>query len=161
MSDVSWKNQAEAFLAQPRIAVVGVSRKPGTANGIMKALRQRGHHVFAVNPNATEVDGVPCYPSLQAIPDGVGAAVIVTRPEVSEAVARECVAAGVDHVWMHHNPLFGAGGSSVSPAGADYCREHGVNVIVDGCPLMVGQGADFGHRCMRWILGLTGRMPRD
>ncbi|HRW09744.1 MAG TPA: CoA-binding protein [Caldilineaceae bacterium] len=154
------KEQAAAFLAQKRIAVVGVSREQGTGNGIFTSLRGRGYEVFPVNPNATEVMGEPCYPTLQAIPGGVDAAVIVTRPEVTEAVVRDCAEAGVSHVWMHYNALFGAGNSSVSDAAVAYCREHNIDVIAGGCPLMFGEGADVGHKCMRWILGVTGGLPR-
>jgi len=154
------KEQAAAFLAQKRIAVVGVSREQGTGNGIFTSLRQRGYEVFPVNPNATEVMGEPCYPTVQAIPGGVDAAVIVTRPEVTEAVVRDCAEAGVSHVWMHYNALFGAGNSSVSDAAVAYCREHNIDVIAGGCPLMFGEGADVGHKCMRWILGVTGGLPR-
>ncbi|MEZ4712963.1 MAG: CoA-binding protein [Caldilineaceae bacterium] len=64
------KDQAAAFLAQKRIAVVGVSRKQGTGNGIFTSLRARGYEVFPVNPNATEVMGESCYPSVKAIPGG-------------------------------------------------------------------------------------------
>ena len=153
------KEQAAAFLAQKRIAVVGVSREQGTGNGIFTSLRGRGYEVFPVNPNTTEVMGEPCYPNLQAIPGGVDAAVIVTRPEVTEAVVRDCAEAGVSHVWMHYNALFGAGNSSVSDAAVAYCREHDIDVIAGGCPLMFGEGADVGHKCMRWILGVTGGLP--
>ncbi|MEZ4862796.1 MAG: CoA-binding protein [Caldilineaceae bacterium] len=155
------KEQAEAFLAQKRIAIVGVSRKQGTGNGIFTNLRARGYQVFPVNPNAAEVMGELCYPNLQAIPGGVDAAVIVTRPEVTAAVVRDCIEAGVHHVWMHYNALFGAGNSSVSAAAVAYCREHDIDVIAGGCPLMFGEGADVGHKCMRWILGVTGGLPRD
>ena len=153
--------QAEEFLAQKRIAVVGVSRKQGTGNGIFTSLRGRGYKVYPVNPNAAEVMGETCYPNLKAIPGGVDAAVIVTRPEVTEEVVHECAEAGVSHVWMHYNALFGKGNSSVSDAAVAYCREHDINVIAGGCPLMFGEGADMGHKCMRWILGVTGGLPKN
>lgn len=156
---MSIKTQAEAFLAQKRIAVVGVSRRKGTGNGILKALRQRGYEVLPVNPNAAEVGGETCYPDLQAIPGGVDAAVVVTRPEVAEDVVRECAETGVSHVWMHHNALLGARSSSVSEAATSYGRERGLNVIAGGCPLMFGEKADFGHKCMHWLLRVTGKLP--
>ena len=155
------KEQAEMFLAQKRIAVVGVSREQGTGNGIFTTLRKRGHEVVPVNPNASEVMGEPCYPDLKSIPGGVDAAVIVTRPEVTETVVRDCAEAGVSRVWMHYNALFGKGNSSVSDAAVAYCREHDIDVIAGGCPLMFGEGADVGHKCMRWILGVTGGLPKD
>lgn len=153
------QTQAEAFLSQSRIAIVGVSRKQGTGNAIFKALRKRGYEVVPVSPNATEVDGETCYPDLKSIPEGVGAAVIVTKPETTESVMRDCVESGVSHVWMHYNALFGAKNSSVSDAATTYGREHGIDVIPGGCPLMFGEGADLGHRCMRWFLGRTHKLP--
>jgi hypothetical protein len=58
------------FLAQKRIAVAGVSRSPAThgANAVYRRLRERGYQVFAVNPNATQVEGDACYSDLRAIP---------------------------------------------------------------------------------------------
>jgi hypothetical protein len=49
--------------------------------------------------------------------------------------------------------------SSVSPAAVDYCRRHNISVIAGACPMMYGDGVDFGHACMRWVLKLTGGMP--
>lgn len=155
------KKQAEEFLAHKRIAVVGVSREQGTGNGIFTSLRDRGYKVYPVNPNTTKVMGETCYPDLKSIPDGVDAAVIVTRPEVTEKVVRDCADAGVSHVWMHYNALIGAGKSSISNDAVNYCREHDINVIAGGCPLMFGEGADVVHKCMRWILGVTGGLPKD
>lgn len=153
------QTQAEAFLSQKRIAVVGVSRKQGTGNAIFKALRKRGYEVVPVNPKASEVNGEPYYSDLKSIPEGVDAAVIVTSPETSETVMHDCVEAGVSHVWMHYNALVGAKSSSVSDAATAYGREHGIEVIPGGCPLMFGEGADVVHRCMRWFLGRTHKLP--
>ena len=152
--------QAEDFLAQKRIAVVGVSRTRGTGNAIFAGLRARGYEVYPVNPHAGKVEGQTCYPNLNAIPGGVDAAVIVTRPEAAEGVVHQCRQAGVAHVWMHHNALFGKKNSSVSDAAVKYCREHNINVIPGGCPLMFGKGADIGHKCMKWILSATGGLPK-
>jgi hypothetical protein len=83
--------------------------------------------------------------------------VIATRPELAEGTMRECEELGIRHVWMHRGP----GGGSVSPTAARYGREHRMQVIDGGCPLMFGPTADFGHKCMRGILKLTGAVPRQ
>src|SRR5262245_57858368 len=141
------KEAASAFLANERVAVTGVSRTPKThgSNTVYRRLRDRGYEVFAVNPNADEVEGDRCYPDLSSIPGGVDAVVIGTRPDIAESTMRECVQLGIAHVWMH----WGAGASSVSPAATAYGREHGIAVIDGGCPLMFGATADFGHKLMR------------
>jgi hypothetical protein len=63
----------------------------------------------------------------------------------------------VPRVWLHQS--IGTKGSSVSPAAVDYCRQHDIKVIAGGCPMMYGDGVDFGHKCMRFVLGLQGKLP--
>jgi len=150
------KEAAAEFLSNRRVAVTGVSRTPKThgSNSVYKRLRDRGYDVFAVNPNATEVEGDRCYGSLSSIPGGVDAVVIATRPERAEGTMRECAELGIEHVWMHH----GSGATSVSQAATDYGRSHGITVIDGGCPLMFGPTADFGHKVMR--VAMSGRVPK-
>jgi uncharacterized protein len=139
------------FLADRRVAVTGVSRNPKGhgSNTVYQRLRERGYEVFAVNPNARQVEGDACYPNLASITGGVDAVVIGTRPETAEATMRECADLGIKHVWMHRGP----GAGSVSATAAEYGRAHGVTVIDGGCPCMFGPTADFGHRMMRLVYG--------
>ena len=148
------------FLAQKRIAVAGVSRtKEDAANGIFRKLRQAGYQVFPVNPNADTFDGEPCYSDLQSIPGGVDGVVIVTRPELTEQIVRQCAEAGVSRVWMHRSLEFI--GTSVSDQAVQFCRENNITVIPGGCPMMFCEPVDFGHKCLRWLAGLTGGLPRQ
>lgn len=156
---VTVKQAASDFLASKRIAVTGVSRNPQGhgSNAVYQRLRARGYQVFAINPNADEVEGDRCYHDLKSVPRGVDAVLIGTRPETAEATMRECVSLGIRYVWMHR--AFGAG--SVSDAATEYGRQHGITVIDGGCPLMFGPAADAGHKAMRFVLTRTGKVPRQ
>ena len=145
----SINDAATAFLANRRVAVTGVSRTSQNhgSNAVYRRLRQRGYEVFAVNPNARQVEGDPAYPDLTSIPGGVDAVVIATRPEHANGAMRECVALGVKHVWMHR----GLGPGSVSASATDFGRAHGVTVIDGGCPLMFGPTADLSHKVIRFV----------
>ena len=138
------KEAAAEFLANRRVAVTGVSRTPKShgSNVVYDRLRQRGYEVFAVNPNAEEVEGDPCYHDLASIPGGVDAVVIGTRPEFAEATMRECVELGIKHVWMHRGlrrrKRVGSG-DGVRPRTWHHRDRR-------GCPLMFPQTADAGHR---------------
>ena len=154
------ETKVDEFLAQKRIAIAGVSRdnrRHPVGNLIYRRLKKTGHDVFAVNPHMQTFEGDRCYPNLQSIPGGVDGVVVITRPETTERIVRDCGDAGVPRVWMHQSM---GNGSSVSPEAVEYCRRHDISVIAGACPMMFGPGADFGHTCMRWILGLTGRLPR-
>ncbi|HET7279175.1 MAG TPA: CoA-binding protein [Dermatophilaceae bacterium] len=153
----SIKEAASAFLANKRVAVTGVSRAPKDhgSNVVYKRLRERGYEVFAVNPNADQVEGDPCYHDLKSIPGGVQAVVIATRPELAEGTMRECAEVGITQVWMHRGP----GPGSVSSAATEYGRQHGITVIDGGCPLMFEPTADFGHKVMRLVF--SGHVPKQ
>jgi len=148
----------EIFLSQRRIAVTGVSRSPKDhgANVVYKRLRDRGYEVFAVNPNTDVVEGDTCYPDLRAIPGGVDAVVIGTRPEHALRTVKECIDLGIDKTWMHRGP----GAGSVSAEATALGRQHGMLVIDGGCPCMFAPTSDPGHRVMRSVLTLTGAVPR-
>jgi uncharacterized protein len=152
------KDAASEFLAHKRVAVTGVSRTPGShgSNVVYKRLRERGYEVFAVNPNAAEVEGDPAFRDLGAIPGGVEAVVIGTRPEIAEETMRECAELGIKHVWMHRGP----GGGSVSETATAYGRQRGIAVIDGSCPCMFGPTADSGHKAMRLLFTLTGNVPK-
>jgi predicted CoA-binding protein len=159
MKTTTLETKIQDFLAQKRIAVVGVSRDKNhhpAGNLIYRRLKTTGHDVFAVNPHMQTFEGDRCYPDLQSIPGGVDGVVIVTRPETTERIVRDCSDAGVRRVWIHRSI---GKGSSVSPEAVESCRQHDISVIAGACPMMFGPGADFGHKCVRWILRLTGGLP--
>ena len=152
------KEAAAEFLSHKRVAVTGVSRTPGGhgSNVVYKRLRERGYDVFAVNPNADQVEDDPAYKDLRSIPGAVEAVVIGTRPEIADQTMRECAELGIKHVWMHRGP----GAGSVSETAAAYGREHGITVIDGGCPCMFDPTADLGHKAMRVVFTLSGNVPR-
>lgn len=156
MTDI--RTAASEFLAARRIAVTGVSRTPGSHGGnvVYRRLRETGYEVFAVNPNAETVEGDPSYAALAAIPGGVQAVVIATRPEHAAATVRQAADLGITRVWMHRS----VDGGSVDTAAVAEGRERGLTVIDGGCPLMFGTPSDRAHRVMCRLMTLTGRVPR-
>jgi uncharacterized protein len=145
------------FLRGKRIAVAGVSRQAGqAANAVYRKLRDSGYEALPINPNASEVEGVRCYPDLGSIPGPIDGVVVVTHPDISVDLVRQCSERGVSRVWLHRS--FGQG--SVSETAIRECGARGVQCIVGGCPLMYCAPVDFGHRCMGWWLQRQERLPR-
>lgn len=145
-----------AFLAGKRFAVAGVSRDTKqTANAIFRKLRDSGYEVVPVNPNAKELEGVPCYPDLATIPGDIDGVMIATHPDTALAIVRQCAGKGIRRVWFHRS--FGAG--SVSADAVNECKARGIDPIVGGCPFMYCAPVDPAHYCVRAILGLFGKVP--
>jgi predicted CoA-binding protein len=160
METTTLETKVHDFLAQKRIAVAGVSRDKKSHPVGESHLRQTEEEwawtYSPVNPNMQTFEGDRCYPNLKSIPGGVDGVVIVTRPEVTERIVHDCGDAGVRRVWMHRSI---GKGSSVSTDAVEYCHQREITVIAGACPMMYGEGVDFGHTCLRWILKLTGGLP--
>jgi len=145
-----------AFLAHRTLAVAGVSRNDRSpANAIFRRLKDEGYRVFAVNPRTEAVEWEKCWPTLDALPEKVEGVIAVTPPKESEALVHDCARLGIPRLWMHRS--FGEG--SVSAAAVEYGRAHGVEVVAGGCPMMFCGKIDPAHKCFRWVLRMTGKLP--
>ena len=89
---------------KPRIAIVGASPNPTRpSHGVLVDLVGLGYDVVPVNPTATEVAGLTCYPSLREAVDATGPVDIVDvfrLPPACPEHAREAVAVGARCLWL-------------------------------------------------------------
>jgi len=80
----------EPLFAPRSIAVVGASNETGRMGGgfVLKFLRQHGFSgsIYPVNPKYAEVQGLRCWPSLEAIPEPVDVAVVVVPARAVEPI---------------------------------------------------------------------------
>jgi len=155
-------NLVQDFLAQKKIAIVGVSDKRETGcNDSYKKFKESGYQVYAVNPRISTYDGQTCYADLKSIPEKVDAVFVLASPKVTEQIVQQCVDLGVKHVWMHcmmgTKPGLAAGMTSVSQPAVEMCKANGIAVIPGACPNQF-LNADFGHKIMRGMWGLFGFM---
>jgi predicted CoA-binding protein len=148
------------FLAQKRIAVVGVSDKRETGCNLgYRKFKAAGYTVYAVNPRLTTFEGDSCYADLKSIPEKPEAVFILANPKVTEQIVQQCVDLGIKHIWMHclmgTKPGLAAGMTSVSQDAVQMCREHGIAVIPGTCPNQFLK-PDFGHAMMRVMFRTLG-----
>jgi len=141
------------FLAQKKIAVVGVSEKRETGcNSNYLKFKNAGYQVFAVNPHISAYDDAPCYPDLKSIPEKPDAVFILANPKVTDDIVRQCMELGIKHVWMHcmmgTKPGLAGSMTSVSREAVEMCKANGISVIPGTCPNQFLK-PDFGHGMMR------------
>ncbi|MBI5838639.1 MAG: CoA-binding protein [Chloroflexi bacterium] len=153
-------NLVQGFLAQKKIAVVGVSDKRETGcNLAYTKFKENGYQVYAVNPRISIFDGASCYPDLKSIPEKVDAVFILTSPKVTGQIVQQCVDLGIKHVWMHcmmgTKPGLAAGMTSVSQDAVEMCKANGIAVIPGTCPNQFLK-PDFGHAMMRGLWRMFG-----
>ena len=150
------------FLAQKRIAVVGVSDKRDTGcNLAYTKFKDAGYEVYAVNPRIASFQGDTCYPDLASLPTKPDAVFMLTNPKVTDQIVQQCVDLGVKHVWMHcmmgTKPGLAASMTSVSPSAVDVCKANGIAVIPGSCPNQY-LNPDGGHKFMKGMFSLFGFM---
>ena len=143
------------FLAQKKIAVVGVSDRRETGSNLSyRKFKAEGYTVYAVNPRITAFDGDKCFPDLKSIPETPDGVFILASPAVAEDVVRQCAELGIKRVWMHcllgTRPGLGAKTTSVSQVAVDLCHRNSINVIPGSCPNQFLK-PDFGHAVMRGL----------
>lgn len=118
------------FLAGGPFAVVGASRdRAKYGNKVLRAYLQAGKRVYCVHPREAEIEGQPCHPSLDQLPEIPTGVSIITPPSVTEQVVRAAHAKGATWVWMQPG--------AESPAAIAAAEELGLRVIAGGPCVLV------------------------
>jgi len=103
MSNTKKTNQQiEALFHPDSIAIVGLPRELKTGKLYLIALQDQGYRgkIVGVNPNADEIDGIKCYPSVADIPGKVDMAIVLTPYHHTLPVIEECAQKGVKGVVL-------------------------------------------------------------
>ncbi|WNZ06629.1 GNAT family N-acetyltransferase [Streptomyces sp. 11x1] len=120
-------------LLRPRtVAVIGAGRKPGSVGrAVLHHLRTGGFtgRLFAVNPAAASLLGVPCHPSVAALPQTPDLAVVAVPAAAVPATAEECGKAGVRALLVVTAGL----DRDQARALREACRAHGMRLVGPNC----------------------------
>ena len=89
-------------MAPKVVAIIGASsnrRKFG--NRALRAFRQQGFTVLAINPNEREVEGLKTYPSVLDVPGSIDMATFYVPPDIGEQVIEEIARKQIPEVWLN------------------------------------------------------------
>ena len=118
--------------APASVAVVGASRRTGTVGrSVLDNIIAGGFAgtLYAVNPKASEVGGVPCFPDVASLPEAPDLAVLAVPPLAVVDAAEACGQRGVRGLVVLTAAID-------APVGADLlavCRRHGMRLIGPNC----------------------------
>ena len=136
-------DRIQDFMAQQRIAVVGVSRgKQELSRKIFHDLALRGYDVIGVNPQMPRIEGLPCVARVQDINPPAQAALLMVPATEIEHVIFDCAEAGIPRLWIH----LSISRNALSTAVQAFCAKSGLSIITGFCPYMFLSGANFMHR---------------
>src|SRR4051795_1225988 len=104
------------------VAVIGASANTAKyGNKAVRAYLQRGYQVFPVNPHLTELEGLPVFQKISAIPVRPDLVSVYLPPTVLLKLLPEIAAKGCDELWL--NP------GAESPEVIAEAERLGLNVI--------------------------------
>ncbi len=137
----------DVYFAPQAVAVIGATENPGSVGRTLfwnLISNPFGGAVFPVNPKRSNVLGVKAYPNIDAVPEQVDLAVIVTPARSVPAVVGECVEAGVKAAIV-----ISAGFKELGPEGAKL--EHEILVQARRGPMRI-----IGPNCLGVMSPTTG-----
>ncbi|MFF4113219.1 bifunctional acetate--CoA ligase family protein/GNAT family N-acetyltransferase [Streptomyces sp. NPDC001714] len=120
------------LLCPEAVAVVGAGRKPGSVGrAILHHIHTGGYtrRLFAVNPSVTSVLGVPCYPSVGALPRTPDLVVVAVPAAAVPVTAEECGKAGVSALLVVTSGLDPEQAQALRTA----CRTYGMRLVGPNC----------------------------
>src|SRR4051812_33672231 len=135
-------------LMTPRaVAVIGASRNVKSIGHRVLAAIVRAQFtgaVYPINPSATELEGLTCYPSIGDAPRGVDLAVIAVPPATVIEVVDQCAAAGVKSLIVITAGFaeVGADGRALQQRLLNAVRGHGMRMIGPNCMGLLNTAAE-------------------
>jgi predicted CoA-binding protein len=145
--------QIESFLAPKKLAVVGASRNPKKfGRAVYDDLKGKGFAVYAVNPNAENLDGDPCYPDVTSLPSEVDRVFIVTPPEKTAENVKQALDKGIRNIWIQQR--------SDTGEALELLKDTSVNLIHNQCIFMYAAPVKGVHKFHRFINKVFGKSPK-
>ena len=138
--DIPQPNPADlrGFFKAQSIALVGASATKGkVGNAVLDSLVKHEYQgrVYPINPNSTEIMGIPTYPSLSAIPDPVDLVVVTVGLDLVPGILEECSRKGTRNMVIISGGGKEIGGEKVDLEARihNLSREYGVRIIGPNC----------------------------
>jgi uncharacterized protein len=123
---------AQLLRSARTIAVVGLSADATRpSHGVAKALQRFGYRIIPVTPSAESVLGEPAVPSLEQLPEVLGAdervdiVDVFRRPEHVAAIVAACIRLKLPALWLQEGV--------VDQAAAARAVQAGIFTVMDRC----------------------------
>jgi acyl-CoA synthetase (NDP forming)/GNAT superfamily N-acetyltransferase len=120
------------LFAPESVVVIGAGRRhDNVGRSVIDNILKGGFkgRLYAVNPNAAEISGVPSFPDVPSLPDAPDLAVIAVPPPGVAEVAEACGARGVRGMVVLTTGLDAAQSTDLLAT----CRRHGIRLVGPNC----------------------------
>jgi acetyltransferase len=140
------------------VAIIGASRTPGKVGFILtKNVLDSGFQgeIWPINPNAEEILGLECFPSVLDVPGGVDLAVVAVPARLVLQIAEECGEKGVKVLTVISSGFkeIGREGALLENRLIEVCEKYGMRIQGPNCLGIINTAADLN-------LSFAAGMPR-
>jgi len=161
------KHYLSPLLEPTSVGIIGASEREASLGDVLiRNMLGAGYKgkLFAINPKHESVHGVPCFKSIEDVPQRLDLAVIAVRAELTPAIVDACGRAGVKAVVV-----LSAGFSEAGPRGAllerqvmDAAHRHRIRLLGPNCFGVIrpqlGLNATFAHAgALKGSIGLISQ----
>jgi len=144
------KQNITDFLQSKRIAILGVSRAGNKfGNSVNSEMKMKGYQTVIIHPEATEIDGQKCLPSITSAKDQIDAVIINVKPTQAVKAFREAVAVGITKIWVQQG--------AESPELISAAKELGVTPVTGKCIFMYAEPVGSLHGFHRFFAKVFGQ----
>jgi acyl-CoA synthetase (NDP forming)/GNAT superfamily N-acetyltransferase len=145
------------IFAARSVAVIGASRRQGTVGrSVLDNIRTGGFagDIYAVNPNARQIAGIPCFPDVAGLPGTPDLALVAVPPPAVLNAAEDCGKRGVKGLVVLTAGLDTAQSADLLAS----CRRHGIRLIGPNCfgVAVPGIGLDATFAAANPVQGSAG-----
>jgi acetyl coenzyme A synthetase (ADP forming)-like protein len=128
----------ETFFKPSSIAVIGASRRPGKVGyEVLQNIVNSGFPgaIYPINPNAREVLGLRCYPSVLNVEGDIDLGVVAVPARLVPAIVEEVGAKGIKSLIIISAGFkeCGVDGTKLEHAVMSLCRKHKIRVLGPNC----------------------------
>ena len=122
------------FFEPESVAIIGASASPGKpGNDVIKNIlaNEYAGKLFLVNPKGGEILGLPVFPSIAGLPDGIDLAIIILSARDTPGAVRECARKGIRQLVLSAGGFaeVDEGGTQIQQEIIDIIRETKIRVL--------------------------------
>ena len=138
----------EKFWTHDSYAFVGRSARAPFPKLSYREAKKAGKRVFAIDPSVESIDGDRTYPSFDALPVPVDAAVLEPPQDEVEDWVRQAADAGIHRAWIHMG--------RETPAAIELANSRGLDLYTGTCAVMYLKRGVSYHTLHKWGKKLAG-----
>lgn len=126
------------FFTPSGVAVIGASSNPHKLSfGILRNLKEGAYSggIYPVNPGASSILDLPCYPDISAVPDPVELAVVVVPVQLTPQTVEACGRRGIKAAIIITGGFkeVGSDGAAMEQKVLETAKQYGMRLIGPNC----------------------------